>query len=164
VPEPADPLAYASEQWVERGWGDPNVMSAISSIVRVERMLSAMVDTALRPLDLTYARWEALSLLYFSPEGSMPLGKMSERLQVHPATITSVVDRLEQLDLVRRIRPEGDRRVILAELLPAGHELVEQAMNVVLKDVIPQLPWSEREVEGLAKALMKFRTAVGKVD
>ena len=159
----AEWLAFASDQWVERGWGDPELMSAVSSIVRVERLLTAMVDTALRPLDLTFARYEALAALYFSPDGRMPLGKMSERLEVHPATITSIVDRLEQQELVRRTRPDGDRRVVLAEILPDGRALVEQATDVVVKDVFPQLPWTDGDVRGLAEMLDKFREAFGKV-
>jgi DNA-binding MarR family transcriptional regulator len=167
VPEEREPraewLAFASDQWVDRGWGDPALMSAVSSIVRVERLLTSMVDTALRPLDLTFARYEALAALYFSPDGAMPLGKMSERLQVHPATITSIVDRLEQQQLVRRTRPVADRRVVLAEILPEGRILVEQATDVVVKDVFPELPWSDDEVLGLAEVLFKFRETYGKV-
>jgi DNA-binding MarR family transcriptional regulator len=162
--ERAEWLAYASDQWVERGWGDPKLMSAISSITRVERLLTAMIDAALRPHDLTFARYEALAALYFSPDGRMPLGKMSERLQVHPATITSIVDRLEQLRLVRRTRPDGDRRVVLAEILPDGKALVEKATDVVVNEVFPRVPWSEDEVRDLAEVLHKFRQTVGKVD
>jgi DNA-binding MarR family transcriptional regulator len=162
--ERAEWLAYASDQWVERGWGDPQLMSAISSIVRVERLLTAMVDAALRPLDLTFARYEALAALYFSPEGKMPLGKMSERLQVHPATITSIVDRLEQLKLVRRIRPDGDRRVVMAEILAEGKLLVEKATDVVVNEVVPAVPWSAGEIRSLAEILVKFRQTVGKAE
>jgi DNA-binding MarR family transcriptional regulator len=164
-PEPrAEWLAVASDQWVGRGWGDPKLMSAVSSVVRVERLLTAMVDAALRPLDLTFARYEALAALYFSPDGGMPLGKMSELLQVHPATITSIVDRLEQQQLVRRTRPDGDRRVVLAEILPDGRTLVEQATDVVVTDVFPKLPWTEDEVSSLAESLHKVRQTFGKVD
>jgi DNA-binding MarR family transcriptional regulator len=138
-------------------------MSAVSSIIRVERLLTSLVDSALKPLDLTFARYEALAALYFSSEGAMPLGKMSDLLQVHPATITSIVDRLEQQQLVRRTRPDGDRRVVLAEILPEGRVLVEQATDVVVKDVFPQLPWADDEVQCLAKALFKVRDAFGKV-
>jgi DNA-binding MarR family transcriptional regulator len=160
--EHAEWLAFASEQWVERGYGDPQLMSAISSIVRVERLLTAMVDNALRPLDLTFARYEALAALFFSPAGSLPLGKMSERLQVHPATITSIVDRLEQQGLVRRTRPDGDRRVVLAEILPDGTALVEKATDVVVSDVFPQVPWSDDDINGLAQVLLEFRRAFAK--
>jgi DNA-binding MarR family transcriptional regulator len=140
------------------------VMAAITSVSRVHRLLSAMVDTTLRPLDLTFARFEALGLLYFSPTGGMPLGKMSERLQVHPATVTSVVDRLEKQGLVRRVRPDGDRRVVLAEILPAGRAVMEKATDVVVNEVFPKLPWSKSEQRAVIKLLAQVRRLTGDFD
>ena len=66
-------------------------------------------------------------LLVFSSRGSLPLGKMGERLQVHPTSVTSIVRRLEAAGLVvRRPHPE-DGRGVLAEITPRGREVVEAA-------------------------------------
>ncbi|MGH3369141.1 MAG: MarR family transcriptional regulator, partial [Nocardioidaceae bacterium] len=68
-----------------------------------------------------------LVLLVFSRNGSLPMGKMGERLQVHPTSITSIIDRLESARLVvRRPHPE-DGRAVLAEITDAGREVVEAA-------------------------------------
>jgi DNA-binding MarR family transcriptional regulator len=162
VSERHESLVFATEQWLAKGWGDPNLMTAVSATVRVERLLSAMMDTALRPIGLTFPRFEALAALYFSPDQRMALGKMSERLQVHPATITSIIDRLELQELVERVRPEGDRRVVLAQLLPEGVKVVEQAVEVIVNEVFPQVPWTSDEVDELAELLVRFRQRVGK--
>jgi DNA-binding MarR family transcriptional regulator len=155
-------LVFASEQWVAKGWGDLNLMTAVSMTMRVERLLSALMDAALRPIGLTFPRFEALAVLYFSPDHQIPLGKMSERLQVHPATITSIIDRLETHKLVERVRPDGDRRVVLAQLLPAGESLVEQAVDVIVNEVFPQVPWTSEQVDQLADLLVQFRSRIGK--
>jgi DNA-binding MarR family transcriptional regulator len=134
-----DGLEEAKRQWVEHGWPDADVMVAISSILRVSRRLTAVTDAALRPLDVSYARFETLCILYYAPDGEMPLGKLSERLQVHPASVTSIVDRLEQQGMVRRTRRDGDRRIVLAELLPPGRELVERGTEIVARDLLPKV-------------------------
>ena len=54
----------------------------------------------LRPFGLTFARYEVLMLLSFSTKGSLPLGKIGERLQVNAASVTNAVDRLEAQGLV----------------------------------------------------------------
>ena len=42
-------------------------------------------------------------LLLFSRRGSLPMARIGERLQVHPASVTNAVDRLEAQGLVRRV-------------------------------------------------------------
>ncbi len=136
-------------------------MVAITSVVRGGQLLSSLVDTALRPLDLTFARYEALVLLYFSRHGNLPLGKMSERLQVHPTSITSIVDRLEKQGLVRRTRTEGDRRMVLAEILPAGRAVVEKATELVVNNAFSKVTWSKSELQTLFKVMAHLRRNFG---
>ena len=102
-------------------------MAMVTSVVRVHQLLMERVETVLRPLDLTFARYEALVLLTFSSRGSLPLGKMGERLQVHPTSVTSIVDRLEASGHVVRRRHPADGRGVLAEITESGRDLVERA-------------------------------------
>ena len=59
-------------------------MAVVTSIMRVQQVLLARVEAVLRPLGLTFARYEVLMLLRFSRKGCLPVGKIGERLQVHP--------------------------------------------------------------------------------
>ena len=79
-------------------------MHAVTSLMRVQQLVLGRLDAILKPHGLTFARYEALVLLCFSSRGSLPLGKMGERLQVHPTSITSIVQRLEADGLVTRRR------------------------------------------------------------
>ena len=63
--------------------------------VRANQVLLAEGNQVLRPFELTFAQYEALMLLQFSRSGQRPLGKIGQRLQVHPASVTNVIDRLE---------------------------------------------------------------------
>ncbi len=126
-PLPFDPVDEARANWHRHDWPEPEAMAAVTSITRAHQILLARIDEVLRPLELTFARYEALALLRFSRRGALPLGVMGQRLQVHPASVTNAVDRLEAAGLVlRRPHPE-DRRARLAEITDEGRRRVEKA-------------------------------------
>src|SRR5919109_1706246 len=110
---PFDPIDEARRHWESR-WGRGDAMAAATAVMRVQQIVLGAVDEVLRPFDLTFARYEALVLLQFSRKGSLPLGKMGERLMIHPASVTNIVDRLENQGLVRRLAHPTDRRAALA--------------------------------------------------
>jgi DNA-binding MarR family transcriptional regulator len=123
---PFDPIDEAARQWAQHWDGVPQ-MHAVTSLMRVQQLVIARLDALLKPFGLTFARYEALVLLTFSSRGSLPLGKMGERLQVHPTSVTSIVDRLESAGLVVRRRHPEDGRAVLAEITKSGRALVERA-------------------------------------
>lgn len=121
-----DPIEEAARQWGQR-WDAVDEMRAVTSLMRVQQVLLAELDEILKPHGLTFARYEALVLLTFSRAGSLPMGKMGERLQVHPTSITSIIRRLESGDLVLRRKHPSDGRAVLAEITERGRETVEAA-------------------------------------
>ena len=156
-----DPIAEARRQWEAHGWAEPAAMAATTSIVRAHQLVLAAVDGALRPLGLTFARYEALVLLTFSRRGSLPLGKMGARLMVHPTSVTSIVDRLERDGLVRRVAADGDRRVVLAEITDAGRELTARATKAVESTRFGLDGLSDGQLDRLTSSLQAVRRAVG---
>ena len=127
-----DPIEEAARQWSRRWTGVPQ-MRAVTSLMRVQQIVLAELDEILRPHGLTFARYEALVLLTFSSRGSLPLGKMGERLQVHPTSVTSIVSRLAAAGhVVRRPHPT-DGRTVLAEITDSGRDLVERATEDLVR-------------------------------
>jgi DNA-binding MarR family transcriptional regulator len=125
-PLPFDPIEVAARQWGLR-WSGVEQMRAVTNVMRVQQLLLAELDEILRPYGLSFARYEALVLLTFSRAGALPLGKMGDRLQVHPTSVTSIIDRLEAAGhVVRRPHPT-DGRTVLAEITGPGRALVEAA-------------------------------------
>jgi DNA-binding MarR family transcriptional regulator len=159
---PFDPIEEARRQWLER-WPEQAAteMVAVTSIMRVHQILMARLNEALEPLDLTFPRYEALMLLHFSRRGSLPLGKIGERLQVHRTSITNTVDGLERSGLVRRVPHESDRRAVLAEILPKGREVAERATALLNEAEFGTGPMSNEELEELFKALRTLRGGAG---
>ncbi len=105
-------------------------MGAVTSIMRLEQILTARLNEPLKPWELTIPRYEALMLLYYSRRRSLPLGKMGARLQNHPTSVTNTVDGLQKLGYVGRTQHEQDRRKWLASILPEGREVAELATEV----------------------------------
>jgi DNA-binding MarR family transcriptional regulator len=157
-----DPIAEAHSQWVRHGWSDAaDGMAMVTSLVRVQQLLMERIDSALRPLDLTFARYEILRLLSFSRSGSMPMTRLGSLLQVHPTSVTSAVDRLQAQGYVERLRREQDRRVILASITPAGREVVERATAGLNTDVFEDPGLEPEQVAHLTQLLGRIRAAAG---
>jgi DNA-binding MarR family transcriptional regulator len=157
---PFDPIAEARRHWDER-WPGGSAMAAATSIMRAQQIVLARVDDALKRFDLTFARYEALVLLTFSRSGSLPLGKMGERLMIHPTSVTNIVDRLEAQGLVRRVDHPTDRRTTLCEITSEGRELVDKATAAVASVDLGITGLSDREVDQLTRLLRKLRKASG---
>jgi DNA-binding MarR family transcriptional regulator len=126
-----DPIDRAGDLW-QQHWPDeaPEVyasMRAVTSIMRAHQVLIAQLDAMLRPLGITFSRYEALVLLVHSHEGALPLSKIGERLQVHATSVTNVIDRLEAAGLVRREPNPRDGRGTLAVITDEGRKVADKA-------------------------------------
>jgi DNA-binding MarR family transcriptional regulator len=156
-----DPIAEARRQWVVHGWEEAAAgMAAVTTIVRVHQLLMSRVEEALAPLGLSFARFEILRLLGFTRRGELPMGKIGERLQVHPASVTSAVKRLEADFLVAREVHPQDSRSIMAVLLPAGRELLGPA-TAALNAIFETLPLDTSELDLAISLLNAIRAQAG---
>jgi DNA-binding MarR family transcriptional regulator len=159
-PLPFDPIEEAARQWAER-WGAVDEMRAVTNVMRVQQLVLGELDEILRPHGLTFARYEALVLLTFSRRGSLPLGKMGDRLQVHPTSVTSIVDRLEAAGhVVRRPHPT-DGRTILAEITEAGRAVVEAATRDLVAAEFGVGVLSKAQLDEISALLTPVRRAAG---
>lgn len=157
-PLPFDPVAEARRHWVDR-WQAGEHMAAATSLMRAHQLVLAAVEDELRPFGLTFSSYEALMLLSFSRRGEMPLGKMSDRLMVHPASITNTVDRLEERGLVERRRDEHDKRRILAAITPAGRQVAMEATEPLNKIQFGLGMLDEPEAAAINAVLRRVRAA-----
>jgi DNA-binding MarR family transcriptional regulator len=155
-----DPIARAADLWAERV-GPSGVMAAVTSVMRVQQILQSAVDGALRPHGLTFARYEALVLLYFSRKGSLPMRVMGQRLQLHPTSVTNIVDRLEADGLVKRIPHPTDRRTTLVEITDEGRTRRAEATAAVNEVEFGLRGLSDKQTAMLTDLLAKVRKASG---
>jgi DNA-binding MarR family transcriptional regulator len=157
-----DPIAEARRHWEERWDPDPaRAMAAVTSIMRAQQILLAHLNDALRPFGLTFPRYEALMLLGFTRAGSLPLGKMGERLQVHRTSVTNIIDKLEADGLVRRVPHEEDRRATLAEITDDGRRIAAAATEAMHSVSFGLGALGNEDQERLTSTLRRLRVAAG---
>jgi DNA-binding MarR family transcriptional regulator len=159
---PFDPIERAGQTW-EQHFGPAAAMRAATSVFRVQQILLARFDEALRPHDLTFARYEVLVLLTFSRTGELPLKVIGSRLMVHPTSVTNAIDRLTAAGYVQRRPNPADGRGVLAGITDAGRAVVKTAttaltgMDFGLGDVPPD------ELTTLFDVLRRVRLGAGDV-
>ena len=159
-PLPFDPILRAAALWDERV-GPSRTMAAVTSVMRVQQILLSAVDGALRPHGLTFARYEALVLLSFSRLGRLPMRVMGERLQLHPTSVTNIVDRLQADGLVRRVPHPTDRRATLVEITDSGAAVLDDATGAVTEIGFGLTGLTDDEETQLTARLGRVRLAAG---
>lgn len=161
-PLPFDPVDEAHRKWVEHGWKDAaDGMAMVTSVTRVQQILQGRIDDVVRPLDLTFARYELLMLLTFSKAGALPLSTIGARLQVHPASVTSAVDRLEAQGFVERQAHATDRRTKLAVITELGRKVAQDATDRLNDEVFRAVGLSDTDLASLYRILRKVRRGAG---
>jgi DNA-binding MarR family transcriptional regulator len=161
-PLPLDPIEEAARQWSAHGWTEAvDGMAAVTSIMRAQAIMLARVDEVLRPLDLSFARYELLMLLSFTKSGALPMAKASARLQVHPTSTTNAAGRLEIAGLVVRRPHPVDGRAVLVEITDAGRKLAAKATTRLNAEVFTQPGLSPRRLRTLVSVLRELRLDAG---
>ncbi|HEV7828131.1 MAG TPA: MarR family transcriptional regulator [Pseudonocardiaceae bacterium] len=159
-PLPFDPIERAAQIWQDR-IGPAGTMAAVTNVMRVQQILQSAVDAALRPHGLTFARYEALVLLVFSRQGTLPMKVMGQRLQLHPTSVTNIVDRLQADRLIERSGHPTDRRTTLVTITEAGRQR-QKAATVALTDVeFGFVGLDGAQTEQLTALLTQVRRAAG---
>lgn len=98
------------------------IKQVFSSLVR-------RIDQRMRPLGLTAMQWEPLLLLSLKRVDTV--AALARQSQVNCGSMTRMLDRLEEKQLLRRRRSDTDRRVVHLELTAKGREVASQILPVV---------------------------------
>lgn len=95
--------------------------SAANAVVRAYRPL-------LKKLDLTYLQYMVLMLLW--QHKTMNVKALGQELQLDSGTLTPLLKRLENKQLVSRRRSQQDERVRLIQITDKGLALQQQAADI----------------------------------
>ncbi len=136
-------------------------MMAVTSVMRVQQIWLARLNEELARFELTFARYEALMLLYLSRRGSLPLGKIGARLQVHPTSVTNLIDGLERAGYAERVPHPEDRRATLAAITEEGRKTAEAATEALNTMRFGTDPLRASELRLLTRLLERVRAAAG---
>jgi DNA-binding MarR family transcriptional regulator len=111
------------------------------------------------PLGLTAV--QAMVLNTLSDDDGAPAGRLGERVQLTSATLTGIVDRLENLGFVERRASKTDRRAVLVCLTAKGREAVGE-IKPLLADANREFlaglsPEDQTQLRGLLQKLRDSR-------
>jgi MarR family 2-MHQ and catechol resistance regulon transcriptional repressor len=122
-------------------------LPAMRELVRAYQTFSAFSETHIRQFDLTPAQFDVIATL--GNTNGMSMGEIGEKTLITKGTLTGVIDRLIQKQLVVREIPSDNRRSVIVQLTPRGKHLFEQvfpAHIAHLKEQFEKLEPSELEL------------------
>ncbi|MCD6168529.1 MAG: MarR family transcriptional regulator [Caldisericia bacterium] len=127
----------------------------------INKILNRDLKREMIRLDLGLSHFYILTTLY--REKVLSSGNLAKSLDVRNSTITSLVDRLVKLSLVKRRRDERDRRVVLVELTDKGKKLTEKLLTLRkerLKEIVKELP--EEKVKEIYESIKRVKEILKK--
>ncbi len=155
--ENLDPIEWSRRRWESEGRPDPERFAAMATVLRTAQVIGAGLDKSLRPHDLSRTAFLLLSTLRIAPGHSLPLGRLSRHLMLHPTTVTLTIEALEKRDLIGRDPHPNDKRTVLATLTPTGVRFFDTVADALAADgfglapLTPQLAVTATEVLRLVR-------------
>ena len=117
------------------------------------RLVIQRYQPMLKELDITYPQYLVLMVLWERDE--VNLSTIAEKLQLQSNTLTPLLKRLQQRELLERKRSETDERNIVITLTEKGKALKDQACYLP-EMLAEQLPLEEEEAKELYRLLYKM--------
>lgn len=109
----------------------------------VSSSLMRRVDRHMQPLELTGMQWEPVLMLWLKRADTVAgLARIS---QVGFASMSRMLDRLEEKDLLRRERSANDRRVVHLHLTPKGKKIANRIWPIVVQGMHVHLDGFKKE-------------------
>ena len=125
-------LAKFAERYPD---ADITAVSSFLHLLRVATDLSAALDSCLSRHGLLQGRWWVLILLMREQNKTATPSMLAEKAGVTRATMTGLIDGLEQSGLVERLYGKEDRRSVQIRLTDAG----QAKLDIVMPDYYRRL-------------------------
>ena len=103
----------------------------------VTNSLVRRVDRHMQPLELTGLQWEPLLMLWLGRADTV--AGLARVIQMGDASMSRMLDRLEEKDLVRRERSDTDRRVVNLHLTAKGRKVANRIWPIVVDGMFVHL-------------------------
>jgi MarR family 2-MHQ and catechol resistance regulon transcriptional repressor len=113
---------------------------------RAYRAISDQANKSIQRFGVNPTEFAVLELLYH--KGDQPLQQIGEKILLASGSITYVVDKLEQKELIVRKACEKDRRVTYASITEKGKKFIEEVFpehEQVIHETLAGLTADEKE-------------------
>jgi DNA-binding MarR family transcriptional regulator len=99
---------------------------ATIALLRTASVVSRAVARVVEPSGLSLAQYNALRIIRGAGAGGIPTLAVRERMIEEGTTITRLLDKLEDSELIRRERAAPDRRQVMCYVTPGGRRLLDR--------------------------------------
>lgn len=130
---------------------------AFLNIARTHAVLEHTLAQALKPFDITPTQYNVLRILRGAGADGLCRNEVGERLVRRVPDVTRLLDRMEEMDLVGRVRGGEDRRYVTARITRQGLALLERLDREICRIHRTQLGHVDRK---LLRSLIDLLTAV----
>ena len=157
-------MALEQELGLKKGFGILE-HEAILNVYYTASQIKKKADEFFREFGLTDVQFNVMMLLALQsgPKGGLSQAELSDMMLVNRANITSLIDRMEKAELVKRTAAPNDRRYNIVKLTAKGKKLftkVEPLYARQVKDIMTVLKQTEQKE--LITSLGKLRIKLSK--
>jgi len=117
-------------------------------VYATSRLITREYQPFLDSLGITYTQYLVLMVLW--ENDSIPVNDIAKKLILNTNTITPLLKRMEQQELLFRKRSDKDERKVIVQLTEKGKTLQEEAVKIP-EELIKRLSDSELKIEDLVK-------------
>src|SRR5688572_7001295 len=133
---------------------------ATVALLRTASVVSRALARVVEPSGLSLAQYNALRIIRGAGTGGIPTLSIRERMIDEGTTITRLLDKLEDADLIRRERSYPDRRQVMCFATDAGRKLLDTLdpqVNAMDEEVVAVL--DDAQLEQFVELLDAVRAA-----
>lgn len=142
--------------------GTPEEIRSLNAFIKLTRAVDSLTTRLSRRSTiegLTSTQFGVLESLYHL--GSMCPGEISKKMLKSSGNITLVIDNLEKRGLVRRVRDQEDRRMIMISITQRGLDLISRILpghvSAIVEEMNVLTPDEQEQLGGLCKKLGTMR-------
>ena len=157
----SDPIEWIRHHWPEVDLGDARKFLAMGSVLRLHQLIASAMDAVLKAYELSRNGYLMLATIVFSEDGSKLLGRIASEMMLHPTTVTTLADRLEERGLVERRPHPSDRRATYIAITPAGRSLLKQTTKALDAADFGVVGLTPARAQKLIDALAPLRMSAG---
>ncbi|MFP4376261.1 MAG: MarR family winged helix-turn-helix transcriptional regulator [Spirochaetales bacterium] len=121
------------------------VLSALRQIIRAMDIRSRYLA---KTVGLTVPQLVVLRAI--DEYDQIPIGRIADEVSLSQATVTNIVDRLEQRGLLRRERGGTDRRKVWLQVTTEGSALLAKSPDILDKEFVDAFeklqPWEQSQI------------------
>ena len=119
--------------------------------------MSKLYRKLLRQLGLTYSQYLVMMVLWEKNE--LTVSEVGERLFLDSATLTPLLKRMEQAELITRVRAASDERQVIISLTARGDQMRHQAA-LLPEAILDATKCNVEQVVGIKNQLNALRASL----